>query len=156
MELFTKNESGEYIPATDEQYEEAFRDRSDKIVRKRLATSLEKALEEKRPEFEKKIREETITKIREEVEGEYKPKVDEAEKRAAALEQKLQRRDILNEYGLKKEAEEFLGNGTAEEMRARADKLKGGFSNEGVKSPEKSSGEQKSEVQEKYGLDIKI
>ena len=76
--------------------------------------------------------------------------------RISELENKLLRRDILSEYGLKPDAEEFLGDGTAEEMRARADKLKGGFAHQDIIVPEKTSGEPKSRTQEEYGLDVKI
>lgn len=156
MEFYIKNDSGEYAPATESDYEAAFRERSDRIVTKRLHASVANALEKERPEFLKKIQAEETARIREEVEKEYQPKLTEANQKAAELENKLLRRDILSEYGLKPDAEEFLGDGTAEEMRARADKLKGGFAHQDIKVPEKTSGEPKSRTQEEYGLDVKI
>lgn len=154
--FYLKNESGEFIEATDSDYEEAFRERSDKIVSKRLAASVQNALEKEKPEFIKQLREEESSKIRKEVEDELKPKIDEAEHRASDLQTQLRRKTIAAEYGFKPEAEEFLGDGTEDEMRAKADTLKNSFGAPKVEFPDKSNGEPDSESLQKYGLDVKI
>ncbi len=160
MEFFTKNESGEFIAASDSQIEDLFKERSDKIVSKKLASVREKELERLRPELEKQIREETTSKLKEElkteIEGEYKTKLEEATKAQDELNIQLRRKTIAAEYGFKPETEEFLGNGTEDEMRAKADTLKNSFGNPAVNYPDKSPGEPNSESLEKYGLDVKI
>lgn len=155
--FFLKNESGEFVEATDSDYEEAFRERSEKIIAKKLPSSLEKALAEERPAFVEKIRKEEASKIREEVENEFKPKLDEAEKKAGNLETQLRRKTIAAEYGFKPETEEFLGNGSEEEMRAKADTLKNSFASAQTGNfPDKQPGEPGSESLKKYGLDVKV
>lgn len=154
--FYLRNESGDFIEATESDYEEAFRERSDKIISKRLAISVKNALEKEKPEFLEKLRREETSTIRKEIEAEAQSKIDEAEKRVGDLENRLRRKTIAAEYGFKPEAEEFLGNGTEEEMRAKADTLKNSFAVGGGNYPEKHNVEPGSESLEKYGLDVKI
>lgn len=160
MQLYTKNESGEFEPATDKQLSEAFKEKSDPIVARRIAEIRErevaKALEEAKPELEKTVREEISAKVRSEVESEFKPQLDEANKAKGELEIALRRKTIAAEYGFKPETEEFLGNGTDEEMRAKADLLKNNFGTSEPQAPEKKTAEPQNKLQEATGLDIKI
>ena len=76
--------------------------------------------------------------VRKEIEPEYKDKLAEAEARAKTLDTSLRRKTIAAEYGLKAEFEEFLGDGSDEDMRAKADVLKTSPVNSGeTKAPEK-------------------
>ena len=156
LTFYVKDESGNFNEATDSDYEKAFEERSARIVSKKLAKSVANKLEQGRPEFERKVREEEEDKIRKELETEYLPKIDEANKRADELDVKLRRKTIAAEYGFKQEAEEFLGDGDEDSMRAKADTLKHSFSSPEVSFPDKESGEVKSDVETKYGLDVKI
>ena len=162
MQFYIKNESGEFTAASESQIEDAFRERSDAIVSKRLASIKDKELEKARPEFEKKVREEVTAGIektlREQIEGEYKGKLEEADKAIAEKDILLRRKTIAAEYGFKPDAEEFLGNGTDDEMRAKADTLKNTFgaNSGGGDLPNKTGTEPPSETAEQYGLDIKI
>lgn len=161
MQLYTKNDSGEFHLATEEQLSEAFKEKSDPIVARRIAAIRDKELEAARPEFEKKVRAELETKLKAEAEAtvksEYEGKLAEANKAKEEAELGLRRKTIAAEYGFKAEAEKFLGNGTEEEMRANADALKANFgTNTGPAEPEKTSATPISEAAEKYGLDVKI
>lgn len=160
MQLYAKNESGEFEPATDKQLAEVFKEKSDPIVARRIGEIRErevaKALEEARPGLEKTVREEISAKVRSEVEGEFKPQLEEANKAKQELEIALRRKTIAAEYGFKPETEEFLGNGTDEEMRAKADVLKNNFGSTETKAPEKQTAEPTNKLQEATGLDITI
>lgn len=160
MQLYSKNESGEFELATEAELNEAFKEKSDRIVSKRIAeireAEVSKAIAEAKPELEKTLREELTPKLREELESEFKPQIEEAQKAKAELECALRRKTVAAEYGFKPEAEEFLGNGSEEEMRATAEKLKNNFGAPAPQPPEKNSAEPKSSIMEKTGLDIKI
>jgi len=141
MQFYTKNDAGEVIEATPAQIEELFKEKSDKIVAKKLAIAKEKELEKIRPELEEQIRKETTDKIRAEVEAETKTKLDEATKGWKDAEMRIRRKTIAAEYGFKPDVEEFLGNGTDEEMRAKADALKSNFGSQTTSTtfPEKKT-----------------
>ena len=160
MQLYTKKESGEFVEATESELNEVFKSKSDVIVSKRIEQIREKELEKARPEYEKKIREELTPKIQTELKAElekdYQGKLDKVNKKALELETSLRRKTIAAEYGLKAEAEKFLGDGNEEEMRANADSLKALGSSTNQNLPEKNSGTAPSEVAEKYGLDVQI
>lgn len=160
MQLYTKNSTGEFELATEAELSEAFKEKSHAIVARRIEeireSEVSKALEKAKPELEKNLREELTAKIKSEVEEEFKPKLDEAEKAKGELEVALRRKTVAAEYGFKPEAEEFLGNGSEEEMRAKADALKKNFSTPAPEPPEKKTAELKSSTYEKTGLDIKI
>lgn len=131
MQFYTKNEEGEFVEATESQIEDQFRERSDRIVRKKLASIRESEMEKMRPEIEAKLREEAMPKLEEEVkkkiEGEFKTQLEEVAKSRDELDMKFRRKTIAAEYGFKPETEEFLGTGTDDEMRAKADILKSNF-----------------------------
>lgn len=137
MELYARNESGEFHPATDAQIEDLFRERSDRIVARRVAVyranELENELEKLKPEIEEKVRKETSEKleseITERVKAEYDKELSEARNANKDLEVKLRRKTIAAEYGFKAELEDFLGDGSDDEMRAKADILKSNSAN---------------------------
>ena len=160
MQLFIKNESGEFQAATESQLDEVFREKSGFFVSKRLNETREKEAEKLRPELEKKIHDELEPKLKEEAkaaaEAEFMPKLEEATKRAEDAELALRRKTIAAEYGFKAETEEFLGNGTEDEMRAKADKLKESFATTEPEAPRKETATPKSSVLESTGLDIRI
>lgn len=128
MEFFTKNTAGEFVAATDSQIEELFRERSDRIVSKKLAAAKDKELERLRPEIESRITKETTERLEKEINeriaGEYKTKFEQLETEKKDLDIKLRRKTIAAANGFKPELEEFLGQGTDEEMQAKADILK--------------------------------
>lgn len=135
MNFYVKKDSGEYAPATDTDVEELFKERSDKIVSAKLKSRQEKLRSEieaeLRGELSDKLKEELSATIkaetRKEVETEYQTKLSKSESKAKELDIKLRRKAIAAEYGFKANAEEFLGDGTDEEMRAKADMLKESF-----------------------------
>ena len=144
MEVYIKNEEGEYAEATKDDIEALFRERSDKIVSKKLAAAKEKQTEEIRAEIVAKVQTEERDKLksdlRGEIESEFKEKLDKAEARSNELGIQLRRKTIAAEYGFKPELEKYLGNGTDEEMRKEADTLKNSFATDTqFKAPEKSS-----------------
>lgn len=160
MQLYSKNESGEYEPATEAQLSEVFKEKSHAIVARRIEeireSEVSKALEKAKPELEQKLRDELTAKIKGEVESEFKPQLDEANKKAGELEVALRRKTVAAEFGFKPETEEFLGNGSEEDMRAKAETLKSNFGAPAPQMPEKNSAEPKSSLLSKTGLDIKI
>lgn len=162
MELFIKNESGDFERATQAELDEAFKEKSDLIVSKRIEkireAEVKKAIEEATPKFEAKLREELTTKIKGEVESELKPKLEEAEKARNEVEVALRRKTVAAEFGFKPETEQFLGDGSEEEMRAKAETLRDSFAGSHAPQnlPEKESSDPKSSIQEKTGLDIRI
>lgn len=161
MQFYTKDDSGEYAEATDSQIEELFQARSEKIIAKKLAIAREKELERIRPELEEQIRKDYYPKLEEEAKekakAELEPKLHEAENRANELDVALRRKTIAAEYGFKPEAEQFLGNGTDDEMRSKADTLKNSFAVQGMpNAPDKQSTEPESKLRQETGLDIRV
>lgn len=160
MQFYTKDESGDYIEATDGQIEELFRSRSEKIVAKKLAVAREKMTEELRPEIEAQVRKDVTSKIEEEARekavSEYQGKLDEANNRVNELDVALRRKTIAAEYGFKPEAEQFLGSGSDDDMRAKADTLKSSFGQTEANYPEKQSTEPMSKLQQETGLNIVV
>ena len=160
MQFYTKDDSGEYSEATDSQIEELFQARSEKIIAKKLAIAREKELERIRPELEEQIRKDFAPKLEaeaaEKAKAEWEGKLDEANKRADQLDVALRRKTIAVEYGFKPEAEQFLGEGTDDEMRSKADTLKNSFGKSDVQYPEKQSTEPQSKLQQETGLNIVV
>lgn len=62
--------------------------------------------------------------ITEKLDGDYKTKLEEANKKSASLETTIRQKTIAAEYGFKSDLESFLGDGDEESMRAKADVLK--------------------------------
>lgn len=150
MNFYVKNESGEFTEATEEQISELFKEKSDKIVSAKLKSRQEKLRGEIEAELRSQLSEtikgelsETIkAEARKEVESEYQQKLSDSESKAKELDIKLRRKTIAAEYGFKMDAEQFLGDGTDEEMRAKADVLKDSFgsgNNAGVGLDKKTS-----------------
>lgn len=157
---YKKNEAGEFIEA-DDAVENDFRQRSDKIIREKLEKAREKYKDEIRTEIDAEVRTNTAdaikSEIRNEIEAEYKTKLDEAQEKAQQLDVALRRKTIAAEYGFKPEAEEFLGTGTDDDMRAKADALKSNFgSSNAVPAMEKSSEPSVSKVQQSTGITVEI
>lgn len=156
MQFYIKNESGEFVEANKE-VENEFRRMSDPIVARRIAEKMETELNKARPDFEKKVRGEVEETLRKTIATEYEGKLAEATKKYEDLDVALRRKTIAAEYGFKPESEEFLGSGTDEEMRAKADTLKNTFSTPAqTQTPDKTDGAPQSKLLDKYGLDIKI
>ena len=160
-EFYKQNDAGEYVKATEDDYEELFREKSEKIVAAKLSSAREKERAKIREEIEADVRkstEETIrSEVKAELEPEYEKKLAESEKRANELDVKFRRKSIAAEYGFKPETEEFLGDGSDEDMRAKADKLKNSFGTQkSGKSIEKSSDPDVSEIQKETGIRVEI
>lgn len=156
MQFYIKNESGEFVDGNKE-VEAEFKRKSDPIVARRIAEKLEIELEKARPDIEKKVRGEVEESVRKTISAEYKDKLAEANKKYEDLDIAFRRKTIAAEYGFKPESEEFLGSGTDEEMRAKADTLKNTFSTPTqTQTPDKTDGAPQSKLLDKYGLDIKI
>lgn len=153
---FKKNDKDEYVDA-DEDVEELFKHRSGEIVSSKLA----KAKEKLRAEIEDEVRASALETIkgeaRKELEGEYKAKLEASESKVKEYGIQLRRKTIAAEYGFKPEAEQFLGDGDENDMRAKADALKTSFSQEGKSDGlEKSTEPKVSELQQKTGITVTI
>ena len=157
--FYKQNDGGEYVEA-DSDVDELFRQKSDEIVRAKLSKSREKYEAGIREEIEADVRKnvtETIkTEVRAEVESEYKEKLDASESKANQLDIALRRKTIAAEYGFKPEAEEFLGTGNDEEMRAKADTLKNSFSVKSIAPMEKQAEPTVSKLQQSTGIRVEI
>lgn len=149
VQFYTKDEAGNFNEATNEQIESLFQERSEKIVAKKLSAARERETARIKSELQAEITKEVSEKIKAETTAEletgFKEKLDALSREKTEAETKLRRKTIAAEYGFKTDAEEFLGDGTEEEMRAKADALKTSFAtpgNEGGSFPEKKSADQ--------------
>lgn len=153
--FYKQNDEGEYIEA-DKDVDELFRQKSSDIV----SSKLTKAKEKIRQEIEDEVRSNALETIKieakAELETEYKEKLEESESKARQFEVKLRRKTIAAEYGFKPEAEQFLGEGSEEEMRAKADTLKSSFTINNSTPIEKQAEPQVSKLQEKTGIRVEI
>ena len=160
MATFYKlNDSGEYTEA-DNDVEDLFRSRSDEIIRKKLEKARERETGKIRAEIEEEVRAnalETIkSELRTEIESEYKPKLEESEAKAQQLDIALRRKTIAAEYGFKPDAEQFLGNGSDDDMRAKADVLKASFASGKNATIEKQAEPSVSKLQQRTGITVEI
>lgn len=153
--FYKQNDEGEYIEA-DKDVDELFRQKSSDIVSAKLA----KAKERIRTEIEDEVRNSALETIKgeakQELEAEYKTKLEESESKARQLDIALRRKTIAAEYGFKPETEQFLGDGSDDEMRAKADTLKNSFSVNNGASIEKQSEPRVSKLQESTGIRVEI
>lgn len=153
--FYKQNDEGEYIDA-DKDVDDLFRQKSGDIVSSKLA----KAKEKIRSEIEDEVRNTALETIkdeaRQELEVEYKSKLEESESKARQLDIALRRKTIAAEYGFKPETEQFLGDGTDEDMRAKADTLKSSFATNGSISVEKQSEPSVSKLQKQTGIVVNI
>lgn len=154
--FYKQNDNGEYVEA-DKDVDELFRQKSGDIVSSKLA----KAKEKIRAEIEDEVRSSALETIKgeakQELEEEYKTKLEESESKARQLDIALRRKTIAAEYGFKPETEQFLGDGTDEDMRAKADTLKDSFgTNNGSISLEKQSEPSVSKLQKQTGIVVDI
>ena len=153
--FYKQNDEGEYIEA-DKDVDELFRQKSSDIVSAKLA----KAKERIRTEIEDEVRNSALENIKgeakQELEAEYKTKLEESESKARQLDIALRRKTIAAEYGFKPETEQFLGDGSDDEMRAKADTLKNSFSVNNGASIEKQSEPRVSKLQESTGIRVEI
>ena len=160
MATFYKlNDAGEYKEA-DNDVEELFRSRSDEIIRKKLEKARERETDKIRAEIEDDVRKnalETIkSELKTELESEYKPKLEASEAKAQQLDIELRRKTIAAEYGFKPDTEQFLGNGSDEDMRAKADVLKASFGSSSNAAIEKQAEPSVSKLQQKTGITVEI
>ena len=160
MATFYKlNDAGEYAEA-DNEVEDLFRTRSDEIIRKKLEKARERETDKIRAEIEEEVRAnslETIkNELRTEIESEYKPKLEASEAKAHQLDIALRRKTIAAEYGFKSDAEQFLGDGSDDDMRAKADVLKASFAISGNTPIEKQSEPAVSKLQKQTGITVEI
>lgn len=154
--FYKKTEEGEYVEA-DNDVDELFRQKSSDIVSAKLSKAKEKIRDEIEDEVRKSALETIRGEARQEIEAEYKPKLEESESKIRQLDIKLRRKTIAAEYGFKPDAEEFLGDGDDDAMRAKADTLKNSFtSNSGSVSMEKSSEPKVSKLQQRTGITVEI
>ena len=153
--FYKQNDEGEYIEA-DKDVDELFRQKSSDIV----SSKLTKAKEKIRQEIEDEVRSNALETIKieakAELETEYKEKLEESESKARQFEVKLRRKTIAAEYDFKPEAELFVGEGSEEEMRAKADTLKSSFTINNSTPIEKQAEPQVSKLQEKTGIRVEI
>lgn len=160
MATFYKlNDAGEYTEA-DNEVEDLFRSRSDEIIRKKLEKARERETEKIRAEIEDEVRSnslETIkAELRGEIESEYKPKLEASESKAHELDIALRRKTIAAEYGFKPDTEQFLGDGSDDDMRAKADALKASFGGSSNTPIEKQAEPSVSKLQQKTGITVEI
>lgn len=153
--FYKQNEEGEYIEA-DKDVDELFRQKSSDIVSSKLSKAKEKLREEIEDEVRSNALETIKNEAKAELETEYKEKLDMSESKVRQLDVKLRRKTIAAEYGFKPEAEEFLGEGSDEDMRAKADTLKNSFSSENLTSMEKQTEPKVSKFQESTGIKVEI
>lgn len=153
--FYKQNDEGEFIDA-DKDVDDLFRQKSGDIVSSKLA----KAKEKIRSEIEDEVRNTALETIKDEakqeLEVEYKSKLEESESKVRQLDIALRRKTIAAEYGFKPETEQFLGDGTDEDMRAKADTLKSSFATNGSISVEKQSEPSVSKLQKQTGIVVNI
>lgn len=131
MKFYKEDSNGEFIEATKNDLDGYFKEESSRIVSSRLASMKEKYMAEAKAEADTKIREDLKKEITPEIEktmsDKFKGQIADLEKSLSDANATIKRKTIAAEYGFKSDMEEFLGSGTDDEMRARADKLKDGF-----------------------------
>lgn len=153
--FYKQTDEGEYIDA-DKDVDDLFRQKSSEIVSAKLARAKDKI----RAEIEDEVRSNALETIKgeakKELEDEYKSKLEASEAKAKQLDIALRRKTIAAEYGFKTEAEQFLGDGDDESMRAKADSLKNSFGSSGAAPIEKQSEPSVSKLQEKTGIVVEI
>ena len=136
--FYKQTDDGEYVEA-DKDVDELFRQKSSEIV----SSKLTKAKEKIRAEIEDEVRESALKTIkseaRKELENEYKSRLEASESKARQLDIALRRKTIAAEYGFKPETEQFLGDGSDDDMRAKADALKTSFATSGFQPIEKTT-----------------
>ena len=157
--FYKQNDNGDYIEA-DSDVDELFRQKSNEIVSSKLAKAREKEISKIREEVEDEIRSNALETIkseaRAEVENEFKDKLETSEAKVKQLDVKLRRKTIAAEYGFKPETEEFLGDGSDDDMRAKADVLKNSFGGNSGIHVEKGTEPKVSKLQEKTGITVTI
>ena len=153
--FYKQTDEGEYIEA-DKDVEELFRQKSDSIVSAKVG----KAKDKIRKEIEDEVRSDALETIkseaRAEIEEEYKPKLEASEAKVKQLDIALRRKTIAAEYGFKPDAEQFLGEGSDDDMRAKADTLKSSFGTKEASHIEKQAEPSVSKLQEKTGIKVVI
>lgn len=154
--FYKQDENGEYIEA-DKDVDELFRQKSSDIVSSKLTKAKEKLREEIEDEVRANALETVRSEVKQELEVDYTKKLEESESKARQLDIKLRRKTIAAEYGFKPEAEEFLGEGSDDDMRAKADTLKTSFGSiSGNVSVDKQAEPKVSKLQEKTGIRVEI
>lgn len=153
--FYKQTDEGEYIEA-DKDVDELFRQKSSEIVSAKLA----KAKEKIRAEIEDEVRSNALETIKgeakQELEDEYKSRLEASESKARQLDIALRRKTIAAEYGFKPETEQFLGDGSDDDMRAKADTLKNSFGVNESLHIEKQAEPSVSKLQEKTGIRVEI
>ena len=153
--FYKQTDEGEYIEA-DKDVDELFRQKSSEIVSAKMA----KAKEKIRAEIEDEVRSDALETIKgeakAELEEEYKIKLEASETKAKQLDIALRRKTIAAEYGFKPDAEQFLGEGSDDDMRAKADTLKSSFGTKEAPHIEKQAEPSVSKLQEKTGIKVVI
>ena len=157
--FYKKTENGEFVEA-DDDVDDLFRQKSSDIVSAKLAKSREKETAKIREEIEEEVRNsaaETLnSEAKQELEEEYKSKLEASESKVKQLDIALRRKTIAAEYGFKPETEQFLGEGSDDDMRAKADTLKSSFATNGNVQVEKKTEPSVSKLQEKTGITVEI
>ena len=142
-QFYTKNEDGSFKEA-DDLVEQEFQEKSGKIVSLKLNAGREKMATSIREEISEEVRRETTDAIRREITDELSEKhqveINAVKKENEGLAMQLRRKNIAAEYGFKADDEEFLGEGSDEDMRAKADTLKASFeSSRQIPAPDKKT-----------------
>ena len=154
-----------YIKGDDDKFVEATQEQIDKTVKGRINQAREAAINETKESLTKSLTEdltkELTTKLTEsitsEVEGQYKPKVEEAEAQVKTLTNQVNQKTVAAEYGFKPELEKYLGEGSQDDMRKEADTLKKNLAAGGGPAPEKQpGGDSTTPIQDKTGIKVEI
>ena len=153
--FYKQNDEGEYVEA-DKDVDDLFRQKSSDIVSAKLAKAKERIRSEIADEVRANALETIKGEAKQELEAEYKTKLEESESKARQLDIALRRKTIAAEYGFKPETEQFLGDGSDDEMSAKADTLKHSFGGSGNASIEKQSEPKVSKLQESTGIRVEI
>lgn len=159
-EFYKLNEAGDYIDA-DSDVEELFKQKSEKIVASKLKGAREKEEAKIREEIEADVRKNAAEQIKAETKAEleeqFNKKLSESEKQNRELDVRLRRKTIAAEYGFDPSAEQFLGDGDDDDMRAKADTLKSAFAASGSNTAlEKQTEPSVSKTQQKTGITVQI
>lgn len=147
MQFYTKKEDGEFVEASQDQFEEFFKSRIERLrstEREKVKTELEESV---RKEVEPKLKEDLTKTLTEQLEAQYKPKLEQTESELSKTQIQLRQKTVAAEYGFKSDLESFLGDGTEEEMRQKADVLKQNAGNVTTTQPPEKKTEESTTTQ---------
>lgn len=158
MQLYIKSSNGEYHETQESDIASWLSPRLEKVRKDTADKTTAEVKEKLKDELTKSLTQELTDKLTKDitktVEEEYKPKLNEVQNKLTAAETQIRQKTIAAEYGFKPELESFLGEGTDDDMRAKADILK--ESNSTGTPPNKSTDDKVSSTQKSTGVIVEI